>query len=101
MSLVPEALADAALVDVKGICAAASCSPSYWHAEVRGGRAPQPLRFGPRCSRWRLADVRAYLVERTARAANDTATAEQVKRRAKAGADAARAKRFAAEAVAA
>lgn len=39
-------------------------SASWVHEEVRLNRFPQPLRFGPRCTRWRLADVRAWLIER-------------------------------------
>jgi prophage regulatory protein len=62
----PEAHADAALLDISDVCALARMSPSWWYDEVRAGRAPAPLRFGPRCTRWKLADVRAWLIERAA-----------------------------------
>ena len=62
----PEAHADVALLDVNDVCALVRMSTSWWHDAVREGRAPAPLRFGPRCTRWKLADVRAWLIERTA-----------------------------------
>lgn len=58
--------ADVALLDVNDVCALARMSSSWWHDEVRAGRAPAPLRFGPRCTRWKAADVRAWLIERAA-----------------------------------
>ena len=35
-------------------------SVSWWHDEVRAGRAPKPVVQQPRCTRWRLADVREF-----------------------------------------
>ena len=53
----PADLADVALLDIKDVCAAVRMSPSWWHEEVRAGRAPQPLRYGPRCTRWTAASI--------------------------------------------
>ena len=62
----PGGLADITLVDSKEVCAALSMSPNWLHNEVRAGRFPQPLRHGSRCTRWRAADIRQYLLERAA-----------------------------------
>lgn len=99
-SLIPAALADVALIDIREVCAAAAVGETYFLAEVRAGRAPQPIRFGQRCTRWRLAEIRTWLIERAARAAAEQApiaarsdarargaqTARDTKRRAGAGA---------------
>ena len=77
----PSANADVALTDINDVCALVRMSPSWWHDEVRAGRAPAPLRFGPRCTRWKLADVRAWLIERAAQPQAEAA--ELVKARAK------------------
>ena len=62
----PRDLADVALVDIKEVCSALSMSASWVHNEVRERRFPQPLRHGPRCTRWRAVDIRQYLIERAA-----------------------------------
>lgn len=36
-------------------------SRSTWWAGVRSGRFPKPVRFGARCTRWRVDDIRALL----------------------------------------
>ena len=89
----PSANADVALTDINDVCALVRMSPSWWHDEVRAGRAPAPLRFGPRCTRWKLADVRAWLIERAAQPQAEAA--ELVKARATKASAAARAKRAA------
>lgn len=94
----PADLAEVALLDIADVCAAVRMSSSWLHDEVRAKRFPQPLRFGPRCTRWKAADVRAWLVDRAAVAAADTETAEFVAARAKKGSNAAQAKRQAAAA---
>ena len=58
----PSALADVALIGAQAIAAAASISVSHFHELVRQGVAPQPAFRAPRCTRWRLADVRSWLV---------------------------------------
>jgi predicted DNA-binding transcriptional regulator AlpA len=75
----PALLADVAFLDISDVCAAARMSASWIHDEVRAGRCPQPMRFGPRCSRWRSAEVRAWLIARAKSAAADTETAALLK----------------------
>lgn len=58
--LVPTALEAVALVDARTAAAAGSMSVSWWHEAVAAGRAPVPVIRAPRCTRWRLADVRAF-----------------------------------------
>lgn len=91
-----DSLADVAFLDINDVCAAARMSASWVHDEVRAGRFPQPMRFGPRCTRWRSVDVRNWLVARAAAAAEDTETGAKLKARAKKASDAAQAKRRAA-----
>lgn len=70
-------------------------SVSWWHEEVRTGRAPAPVVRQPRCTRWRLADARAYWIERAEQAAGDAQAGELLTARAKKASDAAKAKRAA------
>ena len=56
-------LSDVALIDGPACAAAACISLSLWHELVRTGKAPQPVIRRPRCTRWRIADVRAWLIE--------------------------------------
>lgn len=88
---VPSELADVAFLDINDVCAAVRMSSSWVQDEVREGRFPQPLRFGARCTRWRAADVRAYLIKR-AELPQEGSTALVVSR-AKRASEAARAKR--------
>jgi predicted DNA-binding transcriptional regulator AlpA len=64
---VPAALADVAFIDGPTCAAAGGMSLSSWHELVRIKEAPQPAIRQPRCTRWRLADVRAWLVARASR----------------------------------
>jgi prophage regulatory protein len=90
----PVDLADVALLDIKDVCAAVRMSASWVHDEVKAGRFPAPLRFGNRCSRFRVADVRAWLVARAAQAeADNEGNGATLVARAKRASDAARAKR--------
>ena len=90
----PMTLADVAFLDITDVCAAARMSASWIHEEVRAGRFPQPMRFGPRCSRWRSADVRDWLIGRASAAERDAdAAAPASIVRAKKASDAAQAKR--------
>lgn len=59
-----DSLADLALVDINDILAATRASASWLHAAVRSGAFPKPAIKGVRFTRWRLADVRAWLVQR-------------------------------------
>ena len=58
---VPDALADVALVDAPACAAAAGMGLTQWHELVRRGEAPAPAIRRPRFTRWRLAEVRAWL----------------------------------------
>lgn len=86
-------LADVAFLDINDVCALARMSASWVHDEVRAGRFPQPMRFGPRCSRWRSAEVRAWLIARAESAPADSDAAVRVTAQAKKASEAARAKR--------
>lgn len=86
-------LVDVALIDAAACAAAGSMSVSWWHEEVRAGRAPKPAIQQPRCSRWRLAEVRAYWDRRAEHAAADVQIAAEVVARATRASAAARAKR--------
>jgi predicted DNA-binding transcriptional regulator AlpA len=89
----PADLADLAFLDIRDVCAAARMSASWIHDEVRARRFPQPMRFGPRCTRWRSSDVREWLVARAAAAEADIETGALLTARAKKASDAAQAKR--------
>jgi prophage regulatory protein len=91
---IPSGLDDVALIDIGDVCAAVRMSISWVHEEVRQGRFPKPLRFGPRCSRWRLSDVRAWLLKRAQDAEVDDQTSVELIARAKKASEVARAKRL-------
>ena len=58
----PADLAAVALIDAPTCAAPGDMSVSWWHEEVRAGRAPAPAIRRPRCTRWRLADVAAFWI---------------------------------------
>lgn len=90
----PADLADVAFLDIKDVCAAVRMSASWVHDEVKAGRFPAPLRFGNRCSRFKVADVRAWLVARASQAeADDRGDGAALVAKAKRASDAAKAKR--------
>jgi len=91
----PADLAAVALIDAPTCAAAGAMSVSWWHEEVRAGRAPAPVIRKPRCTRWRLADVRAFWTRSAEQAAADSEAAASVKARATKASAAARAKRTA------
>lgn len=92
----PPDLADVALIDATTCAAAGGMSVSWWHEQVRVRAAPQPAIRKPRCTRWKLAAVRAFWIETAAKAAADTATAVRVQAHAVKASAAAQAKRAAA-----
>lgn len=94
---IQSALSDVALVDAATCAAVGAMSLSWWHDEVRAGRAPAPAIQQPRCTRWRLVDVRAYWARRAEQAAADAEVAAGVKARATKASAAARAKRTSAQ----
>ena len=89
----PAGLEAVALVDAHTCAAAGAMSLSWWHDEVRAGRAPAPAVRQPRCTRWRLADVSAFWLAFARKGENDTKTAAQVKAQATKASAAARVKR--------
>lgn len=89
----PADLAAVALIDAPTCAAAGAMSVSWWHEEVRAGRAPAPAIRKPRCTRWRLADVRAFWSKSAEQAAADAKAAAGVTTRATKASAAAQAKR--------
>ena len=69
MASIPSALVDVAFIDSASIIAAAAISKSTWLELVRNGKAPQPVIRGPRCTRWKLSDIRDWLRQRAERGA--------------------------------
>ena len=57
---IPTALAEVALVDAATCAAPGGVSVSWWLERVRTGQAPAPAVRMPRCTRWRLEDVREF-----------------------------------------
>lgn len=72
---IPPALADVAMIDGPQCAAAGGISLSSWHELVRLKEAPQPVIRQPRYTRWRLSDIRAWLIERAAQQSVSTAAA--------------------------
>ncbi len=96
---IPAELADVALLSIGALVAASGSCRSAVYRELAAGDGPTAIRFGSRCVRFRLIDVRAWLIERAARAeANGQANAAAVRARATAASHAARSKRMAAAA---
>lgn len=101
LQTVPSALAEVALIDAKAVAAAAGISISTLHELVRQGLAPKGIRFGARCTRWRVSAVREWLEHRIAEAEADSRAEVVTTARAKKASDAAKTRRVAgAEAVA-
>lgn len=94
----PAELIDLAFLDIHDVCGALRMSVSWWYDEVRAGRAPQPLRYGARCTRWRASDIRKYMIDRAAQPQAEDAA--KVTARATKASAAAKAKRAAAIATA-
>ena len=83
--------ADVALIDAEKCAAIGDMSTSWWHEEVRAGRAPQPVIRQSRCTRWRVLDAVAYWRRRAEQGASDTKVAAAVIARATKASKAARA----------
>ena len=60
---IPSGLIDFAYIDCAGCAAAGAMSVSQWHALVKNDEAPQPVIRKPRFTRWRVSDVRTWLIE--------------------------------------
>ncbi len=78
----PDSLADIALIDAITCAAAGGMGASWWHDRVKSGDAPQPVIRQPRCTRWRLADVRAFWIARAEQSAGKDQTGELLTARA-------------------
>lgn len=74
----PADAVDVALVAVATCAAIGAVSVSWWHEEVRAGRAPKPVIRQPRFTRWRLSEVLRFWAERAAQASSDAAAAERM-----------------------
>lgn len=72
------ALVDVALIDGPAAAAVGSISLSQWYDLVRRKEAPQPVVREPRCTRWRLIDVRDFWIARVEKAAADDRGAKSV-----------------------
>ena len=96
---VPPALADVALIDGPTCAAAGGISLSTWHDLVRLKAAPQPAIRQSRCTRWRMSDIRTWLIERAANPAPAAFDVTARAAKASAKAQAARQARDAARAV--
>lgn len=62
----PADVAEVALISADTCAAIGEMSLSWWHDEVRLGRAPKPVIKQPRFTRWRKADVIRFWAERIA-----------------------------------
>ena len=58
-------LADA-LLKIQTVGAVTGLSSSTINRKAAAGQFPQPVRLGQRCTRWRAADVRAWLAAQVA-----------------------------------
>lgn len=61
-------LESVALLDLDDVCAVSRLSKSYVLDEIANARGPKPIRFGTRCTRYLLTDVRDWLAARIAAA---------------------------------
>lgn len=54
-----DSLPDCALVALPVVCAIRGRSPASIWRDVSAGRLPAPVKAGPRCTRWKVGDLRA------------------------------------------
>ncbi len=54
-------LPDAGFVRLPAVLSVFPVAKSTWWAMVRDGRAPKPVKLGPRTSAWRATDIKALL----------------------------------------
>lgn len=79
----PADVADVALIAADTCAAIGAMSISWWHDQVRSGRAPKPVIQQPRCTRWKWVDVCRYWTERASEAAADTGAGARAANKAK------------------
>ena len=58
---VGEPVDDRLLISLDDVCRLVGLGRSQIYVMVRQGRFPRPVRLGRRCSRWRMATVRAWV----------------------------------------
>lgn len=80
-----------ALADINDLEALTRMKRSWLHQAVREGRFPAPVIRESRCTRWKISDVRAWLIERTTQPQTAAAALVQRAKRASAAAKAKRA----------
>ena len=90
---IPAELESVALVSVNTFAAAGEVSVGWVYAEVRAGRAPQPVIRAPRCTRWLLSDVAEFWRRRAEASAENAEAAAVVQNRARKASAAAGARR--------
>ena len=54
-----DSLPDSALVALPVVCAVRGRGAASTWRDVRDGRLAQPVKAGPRCTRWRVGDLRS------------------------------------------
>ena len=74
---IPNALADVAMIDGPTSAVSAAMSHSAFLELVRLKLAPAPVIRRVRYTRWRMSDIRAWLIERAAQPLNDAAVIER------------------------
>lgn len=79
----PTDVAEVALCTADTCAAIGEVSVSWWHEEVRTGRAPKPVIQQPRFTRWRRADAIRFWADRAAQASADTEAGARMAERAK------------------
>lgn len=79
----PADVADVALIAAHTCAAIGAVSVSWWHEQVRSGRAPKPAIQQPRLTRWRLSDATSFWTALAAHAQQDTAAGERMAAKAK------------------
>lgn len=75
---IPHPLVADSFINIKGVSSAYCMSDSWVYAEVVAGRLPKPIRFGSRCTRWRLEDIRQHLIQRAELGSSDAQSVELV-----------------------
>lgn len=91
--LLPPAGENDALIDIGGVQLLVCMSSSWVHQAVREGEFPAPVIRESRCTRWRIGDVRAWLIERAAKSASDVTAGVATRERATRASNAAMVKR--------
>lgn len=82
-----------ALIGIGGVQLLVCMSASWVHEAVREGKFPSPVIRESRCTRWRIGDVRAWLIERAAKSASDVNAGVATRERATRASSAAMVKR--------